>query len=76
MIRFQDRNTFNNLSIFLISGDSVESEGYIYILSPPVIYLFSMPENIDEGNILSISCTGSGTPTPNVTVTHQVSETR
>ena len=41
-----------------------------------MISLFSMPEEIDEGNKLSISCTGSGTPTPNVTVTHQVSEAR
>ena len=41
-----------------------------------MISLFSVPENIDEGNILSVSCMGSGTPSPNVTVTHQVSEAR
>lgn len=64
--------SFIHVTGVLFTGDSVESEGYIYVLSPPTITSFSLPESIDEGNTLSVECTGSGTPTPNVTIVHQV----
>lgn len=55
-----------------ISGDLISSVGFVDVLYPPTIDVFSVPEAADEDQLVTVRCSGTGTPVPRITVTSQV----